>query len=261
MLRRIIHWVLRRIRGHGLGDLPGASFFIRAFRQPSAVIHGFPIELDREDSLRLSLFGSFEPEETALVESVIKPGDVVIDIGAHIGYYTLLFSKLVGTSGHVFAFEPAPDSCDLLRRNVSTNGLNNVTIVNAAVGDNPGTGILYLGSTALDNRTASRTGGAAIPINVLSLDAYFCDNEKVDFVKMDIQGAEPLALRGMEATLARSPNARILTEFWPDGLRRAGGDPEMFLSHLRSLGFTFAKTLPGTAGGVYFYCIKERRGG
>jgi FkbM family methyltransferase len=256
MLRRLTYSILNRVRGHGLSRLPGVPSFIRAFRQSSAVAHGFSIELDPEDSLGLSLFGTFEPEETALVQSVVKSGDVVIDLGAHIGYYTLLFSKLVGPSGRVIAFEPAPDSCAILRRNVSSNGLANVTIENAAVGATSHAGVLHLSANALDRYTESQPGGETVPIEVVALDAYFAEGTSVDLVKMDIQGAEAAALRGMERVLAQSPNVRILLEFWPRGIRRAGGDPEALLAHLRSLGFAFAKELPGTDGSVYLYCTK-----
>ena len=256
MLRRLIYSILNRVRGHGLSRLPGVSSFIRAFRRNSAVAHGFPIELDPEDSLGLSLFGTFEPQETALVQSVVKSGDFVVDLGAHIGYYTLLFSKLVGPLGRVIAFEPAPDFCAILRRNVSTNGLTNVTIENAAVGATSHAGVLHLSANALDRYTEGRSGSETVPIEVVALDNYFPAGIKIDLLKIDIQGAEAAALRGMERVLAQSPNVRILMEFWPRGIRRAGGDPEALLAHLKSLGFIFAKELPGTDGAVYLYCTK-----
>ena len=257
MIRSLTYSILNRVRGHGLARVPGVQFFIRAFRQRSTVIHGFPIELDAEDSLGLSLFGSYEPEETALVQSVVQPGDVVIDLGACIGYYTLLFSKLVGPSGRVVAFEPAPDSSAILQRNVSKNGLTNVTIVNAAAGATSGAGALQLSANRMDHHTQSQSAADAVPIDIVALDSYFPESMTIDFVKMDIQGAEPAALRGMERILARSPNARILLEFWPDGIRRAGEDPDAFLSHLRSLGFSFTNEFSGTAGSVYLYCTKH----
>src|SRR5689334_12301296 len=99
MFRRAAYFVLNSLRGRGLWRLPGTSLVIRAMRQRSVSFQGFTIELDPEDSMQLSVFGCYEPEQTALVESVVRPGDVVVDLGAHIGYYTLLFSKLVGDQG------------------------------------------------------------------------------------------------------------------------------------------------------------------
>jgi FkbM family methyltransferase len=260
MIRRLTYALLNRLRGRGLSRLPGVQPFIRSMRQRSAVIHGFPIELDAEDSLGLTLFGRYEPEETALVESVVKPGNVVVDLGACIGYYTLLFSKLVGPTGRVIAFEPAPDSCAILRRNVQNNRLTNVTIENAGVGAASHTGALQLSANRLDHHMGGPADANAVAINVVSLDEYFAPTDTIDFVKMDIQGGEPLALRGMEAVLRRSPNARILTEFWPAGIRRSGGDPDAFLDNLRALGFVFADELPGTDGSVYLYCTKSQPG-
>jgi FkbM family methyltransferase len=258
MIRNCIYAVLNRIRGRGLSRLPGAEAFIRAFRKRSVVIHGFPFELDPEDSLGLSLFGTYEPEETALVKGLVKPGDVVVDLGACIGYYTLLFSKLVGPSGRVIAFEPSPDSCSILRRNVSRNGLTNVTVENAGAGASSCIGALHLSSNRMDAHIEHREGDGALSIKVVALDDYFPETSTIDFVKMDIQGLEPLVLRGMEGLVRRSPNIRILTEFWPEGIRRAGSEPEAFLAHLRSLGFTFADQLPGTAGSVYLHCVRPR---
>jgi FkbM family methyltransferase len=260
VLRRLAYAVLSRVRGHGLSRIPGMHHFIRAFRQSSAVVHGFPIELDKEDSLGLSLFGGFEPEQTALVETLVKPGETVVDLGAHIGYYTLLFSRLVGASGRVVAFEPSPDSCGILRRNVTSNGLANVSIVNAAAGASSRSGVLHLSANPLDHHTEGQAGGSTVPIEVVALDSYLAPPATIDFVKMDIQGAEPAALAGMERLLARSPNARILTEFWPNGIRRAGAEPDAFLARLKALGFTVSKELPGTDGSVYLYCTKSNAG-
>ena len=260
MLRRLAYAVLSRVRGHGLSRIPGAEHFIRAFRQGTAVVHGFPIELDKEDSLSLSLFGNFEPEQTALVATLVKPGETVVDLGAHIGYYTLLFAKLVGPSGRVIAFEPSPDSCAILRRNVAKNGLANVTVENAAAGAASRSGVLHLSANRLDHHTGDASGegaGETVPVDVVALDSYFDPTATIDFVKMDIQGAEPAALRGMERVLARSPNARILTEFWPNGIRRAGGDPAAFMARLKALGFIVSKQLTGTDGSVYLYCTKS----
>ncbi len=256
MFRTFLYFFLNRIRGHGFARMPGVQLLIRVLRRKTAVVHGFTIELDAEDSLGLSLFGTYEPEETALVESIVKPGQFVVDLGACIGYYTLLLSKLVGPTGRVIALEPAPDTCAILRRNIARNGLTNITVVNAAAGESSRPGQLFLSQNRMDYHTESHAGGRSVPIDIIALDDYLQENVTIDFVKMDIQGAEPVALRGMKCTLARSPSVRVLTEYWPDGIRRAGGDPQAFLEHLRSLGFETVGKLQGTAGSDYLYCTK-----
>ena len=161
-----------------IGIITGVYFgWLAASVDPAtgAVVHGFPIALDKGDSLGLSLFGSFEPEQTALVETLVKPGDTVVDLGAHIGYYTLLFAKLVGPSGHVVAFEPSPASCAILRRNVASNGLANVTIVNAAVGAASRSAVLRLSANPLDHHVTDATGGEVVPIEVVALGASGVD--------------------------------------------------------------------------------------
>ena len=87
--------------------------------------------------------GCFEPFQTELVVNEVRPGDVAIDLGAHIGYYTLLLARLVGPTGRVLAFEPDPDNFALLSRNVEMNGYANVELFNAAASDRPGRSPLF----------------------------------------------------------------------------------------------------------------------
>src|SRR5207253_6545315 len=103
--------------------------------------------------------GVWEPLETYLVERRVREGDVVLDIGANIGYYTLVFAELVGDSGRVFAFEPEPANFALLSENTGLNGRANVTLVNAAVADAGGRLPLYLaGENKGDHRLFDSPG-------------------------------------------------------------------------------------------------------
>lgn len=260
MLRKAAYFVLNSLRGRGLARLPGTGLVIRAMRRRSVTFKGHTIELDPEDSMRLSVFGSYEPEQTALVESVVRPGDVVVDVGAHIGYYTLLFSKLVGEKGKVFAFEPAPETFAILERNIERNNIRNVVLVNAGVGARSESGKLHLGANRLDYHVnaadAAEPGVRSVAIDIVALDDYFAERQDVSFIKMDIQGAEPAATAGMERLLERCPRACLFTEFWPDGIRRAGGDPDAYRARLLALGFTFSRQMPGTDGSEYLYCTK-----
>ena len=98
------------------------SFVVSRLRSNVAVVHGHKMFLDPKDSLRLSIFGVYEPFETDLVQHEVGEGDVVLDIGANIGYYTLIFARIVGEGGKVFAFEPDPDNFALLKKNVEASG-------------------------------------------------------------------------------------------------------------------------------------------
>jgi FkbM family methyltransferase len=196
--------------------------------------------LDAMDSLGLYAKGIYEPLETSIVEHLVTPGDVVLDIGAHIGYYTLLFSSLVGESGKVFAFEPDQANFRVLEKNVAINRLSNVTLVQNAVSNLNGIAQLYVSRSNSGDHQMYRSDSErpAVDVASLQLDSYF-DNEvhDISFIKMDIQGSEWAALRGMERLVGRLPRLRIMTEFWPSGLVRAGADPAEFLAWFSRNGF------------------------
>lgn len=109
------------------------SFIISHLKSNFAEVQGHKMFLDSKDSLRLSIHGIYEPLETELAKKEVKKGNVVLDIGANIGYYTLIFAKLVGEDGKVFAFEPDPTNFALLKKNVEMNGYKNVMFVQKAV--------------------------------------------------------------------------------------------------------------------------------
>ncbi len=238
-------WLARHIEG----------LMRKAIRGDTAVILGHRMFLGVNDDLGLSVDGIFTPQETAAFQGEVRQGDTVIDIGANIGYFTLLFARLVGPRGQVFAFEPEPINFELLRRNVELNGYCNVTLVPKAVSDASGTARLYLAEHKGDGRIFdSHDGRGSIPIETIRLDDFLKDYEgRIDFIKMDIQGAEPAALRGMTKLLERHRQARIILEFWPIGLKLFGEEPEAFLRSLTDLGFGLwnldeqcARTLPTT---------------
>jgi FkbM family methyltransferase len=209
-------------------------------RRESVEIGGHKIFLDPNDALDLSINPNYEPELRALIQTKAKPGGVAVDIGANIGYYTLILAKCVGPTGRVFAFEPAPVNFAVLQKNIEVNGYKNVVAVKKAVSDKAATANLFLAEVnSGDHRIFdSGDGRRSIPIEMTTLDEFLAEPSVfVDVVKMDIQGAECQALRGMRSVLARSKNVTLFSEFWPYGLRRAGDDPEVYINLLRELGF------------------------
>lgn len=210
-------------------------------------MHGYMLYLNPKDVIsggvcdELRRGNIWEPFETAVITKRVRPGDVVLDVGANIGYYTLLLSKLVGPTGHVFAFEPDPENFAFLTRNVAANKSANVTLVQKAVSNHTGPLQLYLDEENKgDHRTYdSHDGRTFITIEGVRLDDYFHDRTgPIDFIKMDIQGAEAAAVSGMEAVLTRNARITLLSEFWPVGLQRFGIDPGKYLDLLKSHGFT-----------------------
>jgi FkbM family methyltransferase len=214
--------------------VPTKKWIFDRLRQKEVTVHGFPFLLDPLDSLELSIFRSYEPFETSLLTAEIRPGMTIVDVGANIGYYTLLFSKLTGDRGRVYAFEPEPQNFALLQQNLSRNQRMNVVALNRAASDRAGEFFLYLSTENHGDHQAYPTGDdrRKVPITMTRLDD--CVTGPVDLVKMDVQGFEAHVLAGMESIIARSPGLTIFTEFWPEGLRRAGSDAAEFLRRLRS---------------------------
>jgi FkbM family methyltransferase len=216
------------------------NFIFSHLRSDFAEVQGHKMFLDSIDSLKLSINGIYEPLETELVTKEIKKGDVVLDIGANIGYYTLIFAKLVGEEGKVFAFEPDPTNYALLQKNVDLNGYTNVILVQKAVSNRTGKIKLYLcDDNKADNRIYnSHDGRQSTEIEAIRLDDYFKDYDGgVDFIKMDIQGAEGGAIQGMLDLIEKNRNVKITAEFWPVGLKRFGIEPEECLQLLAEHGF------------------------
>lgn len=245
-LLRLIYWYGRQyFGGHGLGRfrlVRSVDEVIRsALRSDFAYVLGHGMYLDSYDSAKLSFNVIYEHLVTECVKKEINPDDVVLDIGAHIGYYTLIFAKLVGPHGKVFAFEPEPENFALLESNVRVNGYHNVTLIRKAVSDGTRKVRLCLSEgNSGDNRIYdSLDGRRSVEVEALSLDGYFTGYQgRIDFIKMDIQGAEPAALRGMVGLLTKNTEVKLITEFWPLGLKLSGVEPEAYLRLLVDRGFT-----------------------
>jgi FkbM family methyltransferase len=255
-LRIIVYQAFRRFAklfsGHALRDrYPFLnSIYVDINRKLSpgkTVALGHIMFLDPDDSMGLSVNGSYESAETQIVMENIKPGEVVLDIGANIGYYTLLFARLVGPEGRVISFEPDPQSFALLKRNVQANGYQNVDLKNLAVSNIDGELTLYRDRfNNLDHRIIkSDDARRSVRVRVVRLDDLFLkENDPIHFIKMDIQGAEGLAVEGMKKLLGRNRGLKMLLEFWPGGLELSGMPPDRLLKSLADMGFVFYDLKP-----------------
>lgn len=233
---------VKLISGRGIGGFyPVRTIdkFITSHLRPKLVeVHGHKMFIDARDTLGLAV-GAYEPLQTELVKKIIKTGDVVLDIGANIGYYTLIFAKLVGEKGKVFAFEPGPSNFTLLKKNVEINGYQNVTSVQKAVSNKTGKIRLYLSHSITGHRIYdTHDGRKFIEIEVVRLDDYFKNYKgRIDFIKIDIEGAEGAAIRGMSSLLRKNKNLKIVTEFNPRRLKEFGLEPGRYLKLLLKHGF------------------------
>ncbi len=225
-----------------------ASLFGRSVK---ISVKGKMLHMDlRDGAVSSAMFteGIWEPEETKFLEKNLRPGMVFVDIGAHIGYYTVLASSLVGSTGKVFAFEPDPRNFAFLQKNVVENRCQNVLTNQKAVAALSGPSFLHRSNGNFgDHRTYEPLGEtvqqagtkrSAVAVEAISLDDYFAANPTgIDFLKMDIQGSEYDAFIGMRRTLQQNSGVTILTEFWPTGFKQADVLPSAFLNEVRACGF------------------------
>ena len=175
--------------------------------------------------------------ERQIVRQALRPGAVAIDVGANIGSYTRMMSDLVGVGGQVFAFEPEERNYSRLAKEVQN--LQNVVAVQAAVGNTTGAIDLYVSDELnVDHRTYDPDRSRRrLQVSCYRLDDYFPTGQRVDFVKMDIQGFEYEGLSGMSRLLADNEKVVLLMEYWPAGLARAGSSAAQLVELLSSLGF------------------------
>jgi FkbM family methyltransferase len=222
------------------GDLPVINRCLFYYRWSS---YGNMMYYDANDKIitqSLLRYGSWEGTETRKFKSILRRDMTVLDLGANIGWYTLIACRKVGEKGKVFAFEPDPTNCFLLRKNVKINNYSNVVVEQKAVLDESRRVNLFLDQ---DNRGDHRIfdssdGRSWITVDGVSLDDYFRDERKqIDVIKMDIQGAEMLALLGMDKLIRSNDELMIFLEFSPFLMERTGFSPEVFLSKLKSYGF------------------------
>jgi FkbM family methyltransferase len=200
------------------------------------------------ENLNVYLLGIHEPLETEVIESLVQPGTELVDVGAHIGYYTVIMSLLARSIGHVYAFEPDPDCYRLLRFNSTKAGIANVSTFNVAVGDSDGYALparrqVYRKAYPISANREGASIGMEVQsgdlIQMVTLDSSLPHGAKIGLIKLDIEGYEPAVLRGMLGVLGRSQDCIIITEFWPWGLRSAGFDPAGYLRSLTNLGYHF----------------------
>lgn len=209
-------------------------------RRPIAVqMHGFQLYVGLDDwavGARIAVKRSYEPHVTAAMCPLLMPGKVFLDVGANIGYYTLLAASRVGDRGKVIAFEPAAENQTLLRRSLAANRLNNVDLHPFAVADV--NGIVGYGMDDSNGRVDPGDPAASpLQVSAVTLDTFLANEPRIDVVKMDIEGAEDRALRGMSSVIRRH-RPIIFTEFSPAGLRSASGiSPEVYLNQLREPGY------------------------
>lgn len=150
-----------------------------------------------------SWLGTYEHDKQQLIQSMVKPGMTVYDIGANAGFYTLAFSRLVGPQGRVIAFEPLAENVASLRRHILLNGLSNVTVIQAAVSGEVGMASFQLGPNNAMGHLSGDAGAYMLPTVTLDGLVQSGTIPPPDLVKMDVEGAESTVLAGAADLLAQ----------------------------------------------------------
>ncbi len=184
----------------------------------------------------------FEAGLFRFLEGVVRPGDVVLEVGANIGIFTVLLGRWVGPRGHVYAFEPAPETRALLEDHLMLNGVQDrVTVVADAISDVPGRSSFHAagmsGRNALSPNTHGERGPDTVEVPVTTIDA-FCKERNVipTLIKMDIEGYEIHALRGARDVIAKHAPALIVELHhlnWPE-IGVSAGEMDEMLSRMES---------------------------
>ena len=193
--------------------------------------------LDRGDSVGYSL-EEYEPTAKNTMKKYIKKGDVVIDCGASLGYFTLMFADIVGKEGKVYAFEPNENNFPYLNKSLLFNKfLNRVELCLGAISDKEGEGVLFVSPSAgssvmYDEGRFSKK----VIVQTYTIDSLFKD-KKVDFIKMDIDGSEIRALKGARETIKNNPHIKMLIEFSSSRIVETGNKPEEMINLLKEYGF------------------------
>lgn len=212
------------------------------FKSDYAIVQGSKMFLDPGDSLDLSINGVYGELDTKIIREEIHEGDIVIDVGANIGYYTLIFAQLVGSSGKVFAFEPESKNFEILKKNIEINNYPNIVAEQKIVSDKSGIVKLFIAEHGIVGHRINQQKSSQkfIEVESIILDNYIkklnLDN-KINFIKIDVEGSEPKVLEGAKEIMQKSNQLKIFTEFNREAVEEYGIEPKEMIDLFYRNGF------------------------
>ena len=204
------------------------SFLVTKYKTSSSTIRetfGFKVFLNPEDegvSPRISYHGWYEGGTTRLFERLLKPGMRFVDVGANIGWFSLLAARLIGNNGVVYAFEPEVSCVNLLKKSVQANHFENLRIEQLCVSNSVGSVVLHVavashGGNSTTRPSKSQSYQFSRPQACTSLDVYFEESRRsISLLKVDVEGAEPEVLEGAQRLISSQLVDRIIMEWNPD---------------------------------------------
>jgi len=197
--------------------------------------------------------GDLERGTRLLIQHLLRPGDVFIDAGANIGLHTLAAARAIGETGRIVAFEPFPQSHDLLRKSIWMNGFSEtVETHEAAVSSTKGSQLLFLGATCGHHSLYPPSSSSLLPnkpveVPLVRIDDIVDDRfPKVDLMKIDVEGAELEALEGAAEVIAKNPEIALIVEFGISHLRRSNHTTADWLARFERMGFSHNAIDPET---------------
>ena len=223
---------IRKVKDYSLSNL----------QTDYAEVFGNKLFLNKKGlALSISHYGTYEELEAKIMEEKIEMGNIVVDVGANIGLHTLNMARIVGNTGQVFAFEPDPSNFEILKKNVKINNYKNIILEQKAVGDKHGRATLYQSDHPGKHRIFPQTEQAKsqVQVELTNLDNYFDSDmiDKINFIKIDVEGLEFSVLKGMKNILKNSKKIKILFEFMPENTMEVGFTPIELLNYLTSNNF------------------------
>ena len=239
-------------------------------RRTVSTRHGFDMHLTMSELVDREIYcqGVWEPLATQLFAQVLRPGDAVADVGANIGWFSLLAARLTGPRGRVHAFEASRPTFALLGDNLSLNAAANVEPHLVAVGESAGRASIIqreAGNRGADCAGPDLGGPGSVPM--VRLDEVLA-GVPLRLIKLDIEGWEAKALRGASGLLDKPAGPDLLFEFTPDFLRAAGDDPAELLRWLAALDYRMSMITPAGLEPLdaevlerrqtYLYCRKNQ---
>jgi FkbM family methyltransferase len=264
LVERSARWLKYRL---GFNDESGFVVAVRPhFNKFMEILYerrGLARKVEGQEPIRIrpayrNFNDDFECSVSRYLGQVIKPGDIILEIGAHIGVFTIRLARWAGSAGHVYAFEPCPASLRALSDHLAFNGVSDrVSIVPAAVSDVAGRAAFYFDGTSGENTLSPRHGrlpfAHPIEVEVITIDD-FCSERAIipSFIKIDIEGYELHALRGAARTVRRCHPA-ILLEMHPFNWPEIGVTPADAAELFATLGYN-ATPLDGDGAPFTSYC-------
>lgn len=240
-LFKIFKKIMSLLRGRGLNKLPFAPKiykFIYNRLKPDGVIkinagkYNFFVDArDTGIAPYLIMRGSFDDNLTFFLKKILKPNMIFADIGANMGYFSIIASDLVGENGKVYAFEPDDHNYELLVKNIKLNNCLNIIPIKKAVSDKDGIAKLYLAGNDMDKHSLFVLGEEFKEVETVALDSFFKD-ENPNVIKADIEGYESYLLEGSGNIISSDAMSCFVTEYCPELIKRAGRSPINYLKAL-----------------------------